>query len=61
MTQNLDQFVSREEYDNLRKQVAESLEIIKVILEGKVVIGTDDHIYIPDIHRLQSLIGDIEQ
>ncbi|EPD42985.1 hypothetical protein HMPREF9701_01236 [Delftia acidovorans CCUG 274B] len=60
MTQNLDQFVSREEYDNLWKQVAESLETIKVILEEKVAIGTDDHIYMPDIHRLQSMIGDIE-
>lgn len=61
MTQNTDQFVSREEFDNLKRQVAESLEIIRNILEERVVTDEEDYIYMPAMENLRGLIGDIEK
>lgn len=61
MTQNSDQFVSREEYDNLKRQVAESLEIIRSILEDKVAVNKEDYVYVPVMENLRVLIGDIEE
>lgn len=61
MTQNSDQYVTREEHENLKRQVAESLDIIKKIIQQKIVIDQGGYELISHIQVLDNLIGEIEK
>lgn len=61
MTQNTDQFVSREEYDNLKRNLVKSLDIIKRIIQNEIATNQGSDELMQDIQDLDNSIGDIER
>lgn len=61
MTQNTDQFVSREEYDNLKRNLVKSLDIIKRIIQNEIATNQGGDELMQDIQYLDNSIGDIER
>ena len=61
MTQNTDQFVSREEYDNLKRNLVKSLDIIKRIIQNEIATNQGGDELMQDIQDLDNSIGDIER
>ena len=61
MTQNTDQFVSREEYDNLKRNLVKSLDIIKRIIQNEIATNQGGDELMQDIQDFDNSIGDIER